>query len=273
MATVKRKISGKTNKVGGTGTIDESVSNGSDGWADASANKLESAEKVKDILVKTIPIVDIRADQDNPRKLEIDIDLVNSIAEKHSLETYIKNEDDNEWITDFVDKVEKEFCLKGKQIEDFKSIVEFSNVLKSPERLLHPIVVWKEEGENVFHLIAGERRVLAHCLLNATHIAAKININKLTQNEVDLFQWEENESRLDFNLYERITRVEKFINANGGESKTSIKKFHKSTGLGRTIAGNYLKIIRYESPILIEAIKDKKNNIFKRSRRTFKTVC
>ena len=260
----KVKLGGSTkplNQVGSTSKIDKSVSDGSIKHINATERSLEKSSRVKDVLVKTLDIEDIRTDQDNPRKLEINVDLVSKIGEKYSLETYIKNESENEWIESFVEQVKNDFDLKGKQIEDFKSIVEFANVLKSPDRLLHPIIVWKEDIENIYHLIAGERRLLAHCLLKAKNIASKIN-KKPSQKEIDLFQWEENESRLDFNLSEKLNRVEKFINAHGGLDNQSINKLQKLTGMGKTLCGMYLKVLRYESPLLREAINNQQLTSF-----------
>jgi len=213
-------------------------------------------EKIKDVIVKTIPIDYIRMDQDNPRKLAINTTLINRIVKKYPIQIFIKNELCNDWIEDYVEKVTKEFNLEGKQIGDFTSIVEFAAVLKSSERLLHPIVVWK--GESIFHLIAGERRVLAFAQLQESHISAQICSSKPNSTEIDILQWEENVSREDMSLYERTIRIGKFVKANQGGKSISVRKLAKISGLSVSESHRYLAVIKYETDTLINAIRDGK---------------
>lgn len=248
-----KKFGTKNTSRAGTGTIDKEESN-SEKWASATASQLKNS--VSNILVKNLPISYIKADQDNPRKLKIDVSLIKDIETKYSIKTYLKNEEDNDWIEEYVDKVVKEFKLEGKQIGDFTSIVEFAAVLKSPKRLLHPIVVWQEDS--IFHLISGERRLLTHVLLGEGHISSRISEEKLTENEIDVLQWEENVHREDMTLFERTTRIEKLINGTYGLSKISVRKLAKVSGLSVADSQRYLVIIRYPSEILLKAIEEGK---------------
>jgi ParB-like chromosome segregation protein Spo0J len=241
----------------GTGSIqeDNNTTANTEKWAGAIASQMLNKDKVKDVIVKTIPIDFIRADQDNPRKLAIDIALIKTIAEKHPIQQFIKNEQCNDWIEEYVEKITKTFELEGKQIGDFTSIVEFAAVLKTADRLLHPIVVWREES--IFHLIAGERRVLAFAQLNESHISAKITVTKPNESEIDILQWEENVSREDMSLYERTIRIQKFVKATTAKS-ISVRKLAKISGLSVAESHRYLAVIRYETDTLINAIKDGK---------------
>jgi hypothetical protein len=241
----------------GTGSIekDNSTTANTEKWAGAIASQMLDKDKVKEVIVKTIPIDFIKADQDNPRKLAIDLSLIKRIVEKHPIQQFIRNEQCNDWIEEYVEKITKAYNLEGKQIGDFTSIVEFAAVLKTADRLLHPIVVWREES--IFHLIAGERRVLAFAQLNESHISAKICETKPDESEIDILQWEENVSREDMSLYERTLRIQKFVKA-ATSKNISVRKLAKISGLSVAESHRYLAVIKYETDTLINAIKDGK---------------
>ena len=239
----------------GTGFVSENAGGNIEKWASATASQL--ADNVKKILVKNLPISYIKTDQDNPRKLAIDINLVKNIQKTFSINQFLKNEEDNDWVEDYVKKVAKEFDLKYKQINDFRSIVLFTAVLKSADRLLHPIVVWQEDS--TFHLISGERRLLTHILLGENYIASKITDTRLSDNEISILQWEENIHREDMTLFEKAMRLEKLIIGTFGFDKISVRKLAKVSGLSVADAQRYLVIIKYktkyQSTLLIDAIE------------------
>ncbi len=250
-----KKFGAKNNSRAGTGTIDKDIEvSNSEKWTSATASQLDS--KVKSILVKNLPISHIKTDQDNPRKLTIDVSLVREIQSKFSIKSYLKNEEDNDWVEEYVEKVTIYFNLEGKQIGDFTSIVEFAAVLKSPKRLLHSIVVWQEDS--VFHLISGERRLLTHILLGEEYISSRISEEKLSVTEIDILQWEENIHREDMTLFEKTIRLEKLIASSHGMSKISVRKLAKVSGLSVAESQRYLVIIKYPTNTLIKAIEEGK---------------
>lgn len=250
-----KKFGAKNNSRAGTGTIDKDIEvSNSEKWTSATASQLDS--KVKSILVKNLPISHIKTDQDNPRKLTIDVNLVREIQSKFSIKSYLKNEEDNDWVEEYVEKVTIYYNLEGKQIGDFTSIVEFAAVLKSPKRLLHSIVVWQEDS--VFHLISGERRLLTHILLGEEYISSRISEEKLSVKEIDILQWEENIHREDMTLFEKIIRLEKLIASSHGMSKISVRKLAKVSGLSVAESQRYLVIIKYPTNTLIKAIEEGK---------------
>jgi len=252
---VVKKFGAKNNSRAGTGTIDKDIEvSNSEKWTSATASQLDS--KVKSILVKNLPISHIKTDQDNPRKLTIDVNLVREIQSKFSIKSYLKNEEDNDWVEEYVEKVTIYYNLEGKQIGDFTSIVEFAAVLKSPKRLLHSIVVWQEDS--VFHLISGERRLLTHILLGEEYISSRISEEKLSVKEIDILQWEENIHREDMTLFEKIIRLEKLIASSHGMSKISVRKLAKVSGLSVAESQRYLVIIKYPTNTLIKAIEEGK---------------
>lgn len=250
-----KKFGIKVESRAGTGKIDKNykVSN-STKWTTATASQLNN--KTKNILVKSLPISHIKVDQDNPRKLVIDANLIKEIQKKFSIQEYLQNEEYNDWIEEYVEKVAKYFSLKNKQIGDLTSIVTFAAILKSPKRLLHPIVVWQEDS--IFHLISGERRVLTHILLGEEYISSKIFEEKLTESEIDVLQWDENIHREDMTLFEKTMRLAKLINSSHGISKISVRKLAKISGLSVPESQRYLVIIKYPTDRLIKAIEEGK---------------
>lgn len=241
----------------GTGKIESSSTNqNTEKWAGAVANQLDTKQKVKDLTVKTIPVNYVKTDADNPRKLTIDITLLNNIVEQQPAKDFIAKEENNDWVETYVNKVVEAFGLEGKQVGDFLSLVEFAASLKSASRLLHPIVVWREES--TFHLIAGERRLLSHILIGESHISAKIEEQKPQRADIDTLQWEENIHREDMTLFEKISRVQKLIESSIGLDKVSVTKLSKLIGRSRAESQRYLAVIRYESSIIFEAIEQGK---------------
>lgn len=248
-----KKFGTKNKSRAGTGIIDKKTEVGnSEKWTNATASQLGS--KVKSVLVKNLPISHIKTDQDNPRKLTIDVMLVKEIQNKFPINNFLNNEEDNTWVEEYIEKVVKYFNLKGKQVSDFTSIVEFATVLKSPTRLLHSIVVWQEDS--IFHLISGERRLLTHVILGEDYISSKISEDKLTRSEIDILQWEENIHRSDITLFEKIKRLEKLINGTLGIEKISVRKLAKISGLSVADSQRYLAIIKYPTDTLIKAIEN-----------------
>ena len=248
-----RKFGTSENTRVGTGKIDKN-DNGAEKWAGSVAAQVATAANVKGVLTKTIPVAYVLRDADNPRKLAVTQDQILLIAKKYPIEkTLLEQEDSNDWIEEFVQRVVDGESLTGKAVGDLESLVSFAVSLKSADRMLHPIVVWRDES--TFHLIAGERRLFAHILLNETNIAARIVEQSYDRTEIDKLQWEENVHRVDMNLWERIDRVRKIVEAGEGISKTSVSKVANIIGRSRTESQRYLSVLRCPNKLLWDAIK------------------
>ena len=244
-----------------TGKIDPSESN-AEKWAGSVAAQVATAASIKAIVAKTIPVSYIVCDPENPRKLALTQDQVLMIARKFPLDQQLFNADEaTDWIEDYVTKVANATNLTGKAVGDLESLVSFAASLKSADRLLHPIVVWRDES--TFHLIAGERRLLAHLLLGESHIAARILDQQYSRHQIDTLQWEENVHRQDMNLWERLEHVKKLVLAEAGIQQTSVTKLSKMLGRSRAESQRYLAVLRYPENILIDAIKLGKVNDLK----------
>lgn len=236
-----------------TGKIDPNESN-TEKWAGSVAAQVATAASIKAIVAKTIPVSYIVCDPENPRKLALSQEQVSDIAAKYPLDRALFDADDaTDWIEDYVARVANETGLSGKAVGDLESLVGFAASLKSADRLLHPIVVWRDES--TFHLIAGERRLLAHLLLGETHIAARILDQQYSRHQIDTLQWEENVHRQDMNLWERLEHVKKLLAADGGVEQTSVTKLSKVLGRSRAESQRYLAVLRYPEGLLLEAIR------------------
>ncbi|GAB3102695.1 ParB N-terminal domain-containing protein [Aestuariicella hydrocarbonica] len=257
-----KKFGGKR---AGTGSIiSESNTENAEKWAGAAKAQVETAQKVKGVLTKTIPIDYITTDPDNPRKLAVNQAQVKELAIKFPMDLdALSSEDPSDWLEDYAELLTQESGLSGKALGDVLSIAQFAAALKTPERMINPITVWQDESQ--FHLIAGERRFLAHILLGARNIAARIQQNNIARNEIDALQWEENVHRENMNLWEKMDRVKKLLEAGEGVQKTSVTKLSKIIGRSRAEAQRYLSVLRYPNKALVMAVEKGKITDLKRA--------
>lgn len=242
-------------KRAGTGTVDETVPHGLR-WATSAATQIQAAGGVVPLNVKRIPVRYIREDEHNPRKLVLSSTDVAALAERFPVDKDRLRPDDDAYLDEYVERIESEAPLAGKAVADFLSIASFAFALKSADRLLHPIVVWQNDTQ--FHLIAGERRLLAHILLGEPTIDARIRDAAPTGLEKYLLQWEENIHRDDLSLFEKIDNLRQLMEAwktGKGVQAISVNQFAALSGLPRSVAQRYLAVIRCPSPLLLAAIE------------------
>lgn len=247
-----KKFGGKR---AGTGTIDENVSS-SHRWATSAAGQVRAADGVVPLNVKRIPLAYVRADENNPRKLALGTVEMLAIASQHPIDRERLFRDDDVYLEEYLEQVETTAGLAGKAVGDFHSIAGFAFALKSTERLLHPIVVWQQDTQ--FHLIAGERRLLAHILLGEPTIDARIRDAAPAPLEKYLLQWEENIHRDDLSLFEKIENLRQLVEAwkaGKGVQAISVNQFAGLSGLPRSVGQRYLAVIRCPSPTLLTAIE------------------
>jgi ParB-like chromosome segregation protein Spo0J len=240
----------------GTGTIDEAATN-SRRWATSAAGQLSTAGGVVALNVKRIPVKYIREDAMNPRKLALGTADIAALATQFPIDKDRLLRDDDGYLDEYLEVVEANSGMQGRAVADFQSIAGFAFALKSAERLLHPIVVWQNDTQ--FHLIAGERRLLAHLLLSEATIDARIRDAAPSSLEKYLLQWEENIHRDDLTLFEKIDNLREMMEAwklNKGVQTISVNQFAALSGLPRSVAQRYLAVIRCPSPLLLKAIEE-----------------
>lgn len=243
-------------KRAGTGTIDEAASN-SLRWATSAAGQMKAASEVVALNVKRIPVKYVREDAQNPRKLVLGTAEIGALAQQFPVDRErLSRSEDDAYLDEYLEHVESAGVLTGKAVGDFASIASFAFALKSADRLMHPIVVWQQETQ--FHLIAGERRLLAHLLLGEPSIDARIRDHAPSGLDKYLLQWEENIHRDDLTLFEKIDNLRQLIDAwkqDRGLQAISVNQFATLSGLPRSVAQRYLAVIRCPSPLLLQAIE------------------
>lgn len=247
-----KKFGGKR---AGTGTVDDTASS-SHRWAASAAGQMKAAGGVVPLNVKRIPVNYVREDEDNPRKLALSVADMREIAGQYPTDRERMAREDDIYLEEYLEQVEASGRLHGKAVADFRSIAGFAFALKSADRLMHPIVVWQQDTQ--FHLIAGERRLLAHILLGEPTIDARIRDAAPVSLEKYLLQWEENIHRDDLSLFEKIENLRQLVEAwkaGKGVQAISVNQFAGLSGLARSVAQRYLAVIRCPSPALLAAIE------------------
>lgn len=165
-----------------------------------------------------LPLSRIELDPENPRKLAINLVDVRNGLDKSDIQYQRK-----------VDELEK--------LKELASTIESSGVI-------NPIVAYKRD--EVYRIVAGERRTLASILAGRNEIEARIFNEKPKGFELKLIQWIENTAREDLTLDERINNIRDIIyeyqNQNGKVtiSATLIKNI---TGLSLSQATYYVAVL------------------------------
>lgn len=135
---------------------------------------------------EVIPLVKIKFDPDNPRKL--------TIAPQELKEDLLS-------VTDPL------YERKKKELESLKSLA--SSIKKTGVR--NAIEVYKDGID--YRLISGERRVLGSILAGKEDIQARVIDVKPTEFDIRYLQWIENIEREDLTLWERVLNVRQLITA------------------------------------------------------------
>lgn len=202
---------------------------------------IESAQNYSsELRVDVIPIKKIELDPANPRDLLLTMaDVQNGI-----------NDSDNE---------------RMRKQDELDSLQSISNSIKS-QGIINPITVYKH-GEK-YRLIAGERRTLASILAGKTDIQAKILDDKPDALKISLLQWIENIERSDLSLWERLSNLEKIINAyaqsKGMEpDQITISDLSGLIGCVKSHAMNYKAILNADTELKQLIFENKIKNLEK----------
>ena len=211
---------------------------GSQLLTDDSINDLE-----EDLDVRAVPLDLISINPTNARELDIEPDdLRTNLGEiKLPAEAY---SDDADWIDDYGERIRKLFGDTRKS-EDCIETARFAASLKSPKNILNPITTWRDE--TTFHLIAGERRFLAHFFLNASHAITRIWHNKPSPFDIKLLEWQENHERDELELEEKIRNMRQILEEWGKanpDEKMTVRKFAGIVSISRTQAALWYKVAR-----------------------------
>src|SRR5690606_11767976 len=105
----------------------------------------------------------------NPRELAIDIKDI--IAGPKLPDKPFDDEVQDEFKEQLKQFFERDENKKQK-IQDYFSIALLASTIRAPEKLMQPICVYEKSSKYI--VLAGERRTLAHYVMNAQYIAANI---------------------------------------------------------------------------------------------------
>ena len=222
--------------------------------------QLNRAESLQRLEIQTIPMSSVSFAPGNPREL-LDPDLIRKNLPALQLPpAAFEDSGDSDWEESY-QAVVKEALGAGEEADQMMDIARFAASLKSPEGMIHPIMVWREEG--TFFKITGERRYLAHVLLGAQTIRATVLEEKPQALEFRLLQHQENTQRVNFLLFEELSSLESVLEAwkeKTGERSITAVRFGKLIGKSRPVAQRFLKVITSGTPNLRKAIRDGRLN-------------
>lgn len=266
MATAKKKAFGAPGvQIGSGKTAGGDETGSSDKWASAAASAKKMSEKIRPVNVKFVPLNAVRIDPDNPRELSISPNEVKAISHKYPLnKEAIQSEDSANWLESYCSIIRKESGLEGQALNDYINIAEFACKLKSSDKLINPVTGWQDDS--IVNLIAGERRYLAHLLLDEEMIKASLLIGQPSDLDLQVMQWHENSEREDLNLHGRLKNLTAIANAyEKTGAKVSKRNLAAVAGIGETSAQRYLVVMRCDVDELHQAIKSGSINNIKKA--------
>ena len=218
-----------------------------DKWTDSIASQASSLNVVRAINTKTLPLEDILFDG-NSRELRITPDEI-----RNNLETLRLPPRALEY-----EAVAASVFDDPMKLADFMSIAMFAASLKAADRLLNPIVVWREGVQ--FYKITGERRYLAHVLLGEPAIAARIYETRPSDFEIAVIRWEENYQRENLCLHDELKSLEELVSGwkiETNKNAITVTQFQNISGMSRAKGGRYLKVLTDATPKLWAAMRQR----------------
>jgi ParB family chromosome partitioning protein len=182
---------------------------------------IESAQNYSsELRIDVVPLKKIELDPANPRDLAITLlDVQNGISDAD------------------IDR--------SRKISELDSLQSIASSIKT-QGVINPIMVYKY-GEK-YRLIAGERRTLASIIAGKPDIQAKILDEKPDEMKISLLQWIENIERSDLSLWERLSNLERIINAYAipkglQANQVTISELSQLIGCVKSHAMNYKTIL------------------------------
>jgi len=234
--------------------LDQTEGQGTHKWLQGIRSQFDEITAPEDLNVQFIPLHLIYTDPSNPRELEIAKDEIQANIDRLRLPEDAFQED-GEWYEAYSERAVELFG-DTKKARDILSIARFASDLKRPENLINPISVWREETS--FYLFAGERRFLAHVLLEAQYIATRVWKDKPSSFDKTILQWQENHSRENLSLWETICNMEQILEEWSKifpTSKMTVRKFAQLVSVKRSQAAVYLKVVSSKDKGLQGAMK------------------
>ena len=147
---------------------------------------------------------------------------------------------------------QKEEIIESDLLEELNKLEHLASSIKQ-NGLLNAIVVYKDN--NLFKIIAGERRYLACLLLNLDSIPVKILNKPPTRLETKLIQWAENCDREDLSAWDKLQNIQQILYAYNNDrndstvkpSEISVRELAKIINIKKSQAARYLFLLKNES--------------------------
>ena len=228
---------------------------GDDKWLEGISSQFNGNSDDDDLDVRAVSMQLLLLDPTNPRELDIHPDEITSNMDVLKLPESALVDGCEGWIDAYKEKV---IALFGetKKAQDCLNVAMFAADLKSPKNLINPITVWRDETS--FYIFAGERRYLAHLLLEAGQIYTRIWNSKPNRFDMKILQWQENNLREGLSLHEKLVNIRQILEEWSKEfpdQKMTVRKFTHLISMKRSQAGNYLRVARSDIDALNDAIK------------------
>ena len=147
------------------------------------------------------------------------------------------------------------------ELTELNKLESLANSIKV-NGLLNAIVVYKEN--DVFKIVAGERRYLSCLLLGYESLPVKILNKKPDIFKIRLTQWAENSDREDLSTWDKLKNVNQIITAyleqfpNESE-EISVRKLSELINVQKSQAARYLLLLKQpQDSLLLQSIKEQK---------------
>ncbi|MBV1870896.1 MAG: ParB N-terminal domain-containing protein [Gammaproteobacteria bacterium] len=239
------------------------VGEGTDKWLNSIRGQIDQEQtqtELDDVVdVRAVALELIYINPNNARELDIMPEEIRKHIAILKL-PIVAYGDDDDWIEPYSKQLNLLFGT-SKKATDCLDLALFAASLKSPKNLMAPICVWREETR--FHIIAGERRYLAHIFMGASHALTRIWDTKPNPFDIQILEWQENNDRVDLSVYENISSIRKIISlwqTEHPDEKMTARKLARIITTGHTTAARWLKVAKSNHQALNKALKDREIN-------------
>lgn len=179
----------------------------SKGFKDAAEHARGQTSKYEN---QTVLLDKIIIDETNPRSLKVEASEIIRVLKGSSIE---KRSNTESGLNDAIDIIKKEIVInkvsETEKLKELASLKELAlGILKNG--LMHPVVVYK--NNDIYKLVAGERRYLAHLLLCEEYIETRTLIKQPNGLTKKVTQWVENFQRDDLTPFGKVLNVQQLLN-------------------------------------------------------------
>lgn len=250
-------------RVFGTGKVTKPENAGSSApgksqtrWSQSIKSSAELHQGIKNINAKMLPVTQIKIDENNPRELWWTPELLLQLLDQKTLSKEQLRDEDS--IKHYIATLPHDFKDQPQQTKiesELTALFQFAGALGSAQGIINPITA-TVDGMTAT-IIAGERRFLACLILGETHAPVRLIDDPLTEFDRVLMQWSENEDRENLSLHEQLVNLRRITEAwqtKSDQGSLTVRAFAAQTGMSKSYAQLYLKVIRSAKQDLLDRI-------------------